>query len=252
MSKDGLRECLKYSLPPNSLSYCGPGNLNEALEYHKMGRADLGLVEHLGQHHTLYAYLSFIAYENDIHEPFDPRVVKAYWIGNDLLTKFDAQRFYYHLRDTLKLKRRLNRKQLEILFGKIPQGALPHHAFHVLNVPWRTGHLPIEHTLETMDSCRIGWGEVLERKNGKLIVETEPLVYRDRTLQLGESERKNIVCSIENIELSESIKSRDWVSFHWGMVCNKITAEEAASLRYYTQLAINLANKDIRRREHFG
>lgn len=251
MSQQGLLECLRYSLPPNALSYCGPNKIGDLLEYRKMRLTDQGLVENLSQFHTLYAYLSFIAYENDMRDPFDLPVVKAYWVGNKLLKQFDIRRFYYHLRDTLGLKKQLSSSELATLFGKLPQGALPNHAFHVLNVPWRTGHLPIEHTLETMDACRIGWGRVIKNEKLKIKIEKLPLVYDNEQLKLGKTIREDIVSNINGTKLV-NVKKDDWVSFHWGMVCNKISLQEIQSLTYYTELAIKLANEDIRRREHFG
>lgn len=252
MSQNGLLECLRYSLPPNSLSYCGPSGTNDLVKYRRLESGDQGLFANLSQFHTLYAYLSFIAYENNIRDPFDIRVVKAYWIGNSLLTKFDPRRFYYYLRDKLNLKKRLSRQQLENLFGKIPDGALPHHAFHVFNVPWRTGYLPIEHTLDTMNSCRIGCGKVISRKQGQIVVETQPLMYKEGILRLGKSVQRKIGSKISKVNLEDKVLVGDWVSFHWGIICNKITTEEVTGLNYYTQLAVDLANEDIRRREHFG
>lgn len=255
MSKAGLQECLRYSLPPNSLLYCGPEETDNVLEYRKTGIVDQGLAEHISKYNTLYSYLSFIAYENSIKDPFDIRVVKAYWIGNSLLRKFDTQRFYRYLRETLNLKKRLSRIELETLFGKIPKGALPNHAFHVLNVPWRTGHLPIEHTIETMDKCRIGWGIIkIQNQNLKirnLKVLTKPLIYKNGKLMLGDYKERQIANNIKGTNLVH-VEDGDLVTFHWGIVCNKIGKQEARSLQYYTQLAINLANEDIRRRKHFG
>jgi hypothetical protein len=255
MLKNGLQECLKYSLPPNSLSYCGPSEFENVLEYRTTGVNDKGLGEHISKYHTLYSYLSFIAYENNIRNPFDIRVIKAYWIGNDLLKKFDIRRFYYHLRDTLQLKKRLKRRELETLFGKIPQGALPNHAFHVLNVPWRTGYLPIEHTLETMDSCRIGWGRIKSQKSKvksqKLTLKYEPLIYEGGLLKLGAPVEKHVANAINGNMLID-VKAGDLVSFHWDIICNKLNSQDVENLRYYTQLAINLANANIRSREHFA
>lgn len=247
MSQRGLLECLRYCLPPNVLAYCGPAQTQNFLDYCRAERVDDWLVSQLSQFQTLYAYLSFIAQANRIGDPFDLRVVQAYWLGNELLVNFDPQRFYYHLRDTLKLKQHLTRQELETLFGKIPQGALPHHAFHVFNVPWRTGHLPIEHTIETMDACRISWGQVVQNEKGKIGIENLPLVYENGLLKLGQPIQRMIASNIRGT-IRIDVKVGQWVTFHWGMLCNKISLREAQSLQYYTQLAINLANADIRRR----
>lgn len=252
MQRNGLLECLKYSLPPNWLSFCGPDKKQDLKDYYRFNLADQGLSENLSRFYTLYGYLSFIACENNIREPFDIAVVKAYWLGNRLLKKFNPRRFYYYLRDNLALKKKLSQKELTILFGKIPQGALPNHAFHVFNIPWRTGFLPIEHTLQTMDACRISWGKVISQKNGILVVETPPVVYKNNKLQLGKTVFKKIVARIDNLNLADELLSGELISFHWGFLCNKINPAEADNLRYYTQLALNLANEDICIRQSFN
>src|SRR3989344_7944280 len=165
MDRSGLLTCSAYASPPNSLHYCGPEKQNDLLGYQQEQTSDRGLAEIIAEFQTLYPYLTLIAYENNIRDPFDPRVVEAYWIGNDLLTNVSMNKFYYHLRDTLKLKNKVKPKDLELLFGKLDDGMLPHHTFHVLNVFTRTGHHSVQHTLETMDACRIGWGTVIQNSS---------------------------------------------------------------------------------------
>ena len=245
MSKLGLQTCICYSTPPNALSFCGP-DWNNIKDYRKANIVDVSVKNHLTQYQTLFSYLSYIANESNIPDQFDLMVVKAYWIGNNLLHKLDLNRFYYHLKDTLNLKKKLTKPELELLFGKLPKGALPNHSFHVLNVPWRTGHLPIEHTLDTMDQCRISWGKVIKVKRTKLEVVSPRLEYDAVVLKLSEP-KKHIVSYG-----SDDVKAGDWVSFHWGMLCEKLTDIDVRNLVYYTNLAIKLANEDIRTREHFS
>ena len=251
VSTTGLYSCIRYSTPPNALAFCGP-NWNNIQHYRSAGVVDASLKNHLTKYQTLFSYLSFIATENEIVDQFDSRVVQAYWIGNSLLHKMDINHFYYHLKDTLNLKKRLTRSELEQLFGKLPQGALPNHSFHVLNVPWRTGYLPIEHTLETMDECRISWGRVNKVTSIKLEVLSPRLVYDGVVLSLSKPRGYDVSLRVNDLVLEEDVKIGDWVSFHWGMYCDKLTRSEVKYLNYYTNLAINLANEDICSRQHFS
>jgi len=241
----GLSTCICYSTPPNSLSFCGP-DWENIKHYQRAKIVDASVKNHLTQYQTLFSYLSYIAGENNIFDQFDLEVVKAYWIGNKLLHNLDINRFYYHLRDTLNLKKRLKRSELEQLFGKLPQGALPNHSFHVLNVPWRTGHLPIEHTLDTLDQCRISWGKVTKVKRSELEVVSPRLEYDSVSLKLSEPKKHIVSYS------TDEIKKGDLVSFHWGVLCEKLTDIDVGNLVYYTNIAIKLANEDIRTREHFS
>ena len=165
MDHQGLLLCARYALPPNSLHYCGPDKITNLFAYTQEQIADRGLQEILTEFETLYPYLSFIAYENNIHNPFDRRVVEAYWLGNTLLHTVSMSGFFRHFSDALHLKKKITKKDFELLVGKLPAGAIPHHTFHVLNIFTRTGHHTIKHTLETMDNCRIGWGKIIDQNS---------------------------------------------------------------------------------------
>lgn len=243
MSADGLLTCLRYSLPPNNLSYCGPDETESLLGYRTEETADPGLTHLLSEFSTLYQYLSFIAYENDIRDPFDPRVIEAYWIGNKLLTTITPQQFYQHLTDTQKVKKLLKKKDATKLFDKLNYGALPHHAFHVLNLYRRTGHLPIEHTLETMDACRIGWGEITAiGKNESITVYTSKLIMKNGKLTLSKPSKKTISNQIQQKFLLKNIQIGDWVSYHWHVACDILSTAQVRALQRFTTQAIILAN----------
>ena len=242
MNQTGLITCAHYAFPPNSLHYCGPEKQINLAAYREENIADLGLVEILQDFQTLYPYLALIAYENNIQDPFDPRVVEAYWIGNDLLDKVSMNKFYQHLNDSLGLKKRLKHNDLKYLFGKIPHGALPHHVFHVLNVFTRTGHQAVEHTLETMDACRISWGRIV--RNPKLLVETQPLVLEKGKLTLGKAILKELIQSPSRSPFGH-LEGGLWVSFHWNTFCGVLTNGQATRLKSYTEQAISLANQTL-------
>ncbi len=246
----GLLKCARYSLAPNQLHFCGPEKQVELLGYVSHDFADKGLGKILNQFDTLYKYLVFIASENGCKDPFDPRVVEAYWLGNDLLHKKNIRALASHLSDTLELKKKLTTKQFGRLLMKTANG-FPHHTFHVLNIYQRTGHLSISHTLETMDNCRIGWGQVIGKETDTkkslsrkisgpegsyLYIKTNPLIFENDKLKLGAQIIKQVFSLIKNINVG------DFVSFHWGVVCEQITKLQKQRLQYYTLQAIRLAN----------
>lgn len=238
---NGLLTCTNYAFPPNALHYCGPEKQQEILAYQSERVVDDGLKKILQEFQTLYPYLTLIAYENNIRDPFDPRVVEAYWIGNDLLKNVTMKNFYQHFIKALKLPQKLKKKDFNLLVGKFDQGALPHHAFHVFNIFTRTGHHTVAHTLETMDECRIGWGELVRNPElgpGSILVKTKPLIIQDGKLTLGAPIVKSISVPIPDNHAPET----GLISFHWSTYCDTITIQQTVALEYYTQLAINLAN----------
>lgn len=236
----GLIMCARYALPPNHLQYCGPLKSEEIREYLKESVSDENLSEIISQFETLYPYLTYIAHENGITNPFDSRVVEAYWIGNNLLKHLSQRSLYNHFADSLSLKERLTGKELGWLIGKIPKGALAHHTFHVLNVFTRTGHHMIKHTIETMDDCRIGWGILKSIENNYAQLFTSRLTLCDNKLTLGKSRLKKL-----NIPLWMNILKSDIgsiYSYHWNTLCEQIRFDQKQTLEAVTHLAIKLAN----------
>lgn len=238
----GLITCARYAFMPNHLGYCGPDENKNLLGYISQEAQDQGLKEILVDFQTLEPYLSFIARSNKIPDPFDQQVVEAYWIGNNFLETISLRQFYRYLNEDLALSKKMDKRSLHHVFGKLPLGAKPHHSFHVLNIFRRTGHLSINHTLETMDSCRINWGKVINRESDELLVHYRPLIIEDGRLKRGNPLKKKVICEIDGRYFASRVEINDIITFHWGAVCEKISPEKAHLLDYYTQQAIDLAN----------
>lgn len=246
----GLLLCSRYSFAPNSLHYCGPERQNDLKAYVADGIADDGLTGILNRFETLYPYLSLIARHNDIRDPFDRRVVEAYWLGNTLLHGIPVRAFATHLVDTLELKKKARASVLHPMVDRMVEGGLPQHTFHVLNIFIRTGHHTVLQTLSTMDDCRISWGRVVKRiehapgnkkhdTGAHYIVETKSLMYKNDLLELGIPELKTVV----GVGILPAIG--DVVSIHWGYICDVLTLRQQGNLSRYTSLAIQLANRSI-------
>lgn len=241
MSINGLLSCARFAYPPNSLSLCGPLNKKNYLKwYTATGQIDTGAKEILSVFSTLYPYLSLIAHENNIKDPFDKRVVEAYWLGNSLLNKIDIKKFAHHLKDGLQLKKKITGKNLGQLLTKLSYRALPNHAFHVFNVYKRTGNNESLHTLGTMDACLINWGRVEKIFPNSLLIKTKPLCFSGNKIAWGGPIQRTV--SIEARD--EIIQPDDWITYHWGMYCQILTQAQLKNLVYYTNLSLSLANTD--------
>ena len=118
----------------------------------------------------------------------------------------------------------------------------PHHSFHVFNIFKRTGHDISSHTIKTMDECRIGWGKVITINDSTVLVFTKPLQLQNRKLQFGKELRKKIRLEYKGKKFLKHIKAEDWVSFHWGQICDVIQTEQVKQLNFYTQKAIEFYN----------
>lgn len=242
---NGLLRCSHYSFGPNRLHYCGPDANSEILAYINNGAADPGLERLLSQFKTLYPYLRLIAEASGITDPFDERVVEAYWLGNSLLENVGRRRLYSHLIDEQEIKKRLGDKDFRWIEKKVAQYTVPHHSFHVLNVWMRTGHLERPHTLGSMDACRVSWGKVMKIDGPTITVETPPLVFQDGKLALGEPIQKNLIRRLESTMDIEQLKVGEIVSIHWDVPCEVITPAQLQQLKKYTLKSIALANQTI-------
>lgn len=242
---DGLLVCAKYAFAPNRLKYCGPDKNWQLLQYCISNHSDPGLEEILKNFEVLYPYLKLIAYANNIPDPFDPRVVEAYWIGNRLLEKVSPKDFYNHLIEEQKLNRRLDKKSLKWILAKLPAGAKIHHSFHVLNIFKRTGWVSVDHTIESMNDCRVSWGEVVQVGKQTMKVKSRPIVYESGKLKLAEYKVVNVNFAIGDSIFNPIPKIGDLVSFHWGWLCQKISASQAKNLERYTKESLFWANQTV-------
>ncbi|MCX8008382.1 MAG: DUF6390 family protein [Patescibacteria group bacterium] len=234
MEHNGILSACRYAYPPNSLSLCGPSKQNDLSWYSAAQQHDKGTEEILQQFSTLYPYLCFIAGENKINNPFDYRVVEAYWIGNDLLKKSQRCDFLRFMDNTLGI-------HLPSVNEKIANGGLPHHAFHVLNVYHQTATSSIPEAIHALDACIINWGKVVNIAKPFIDVETRPLIIANETLQFGAQTIRTLKTQTENDSITQSISIGDYVSYHWGYVCERLTAFQLNNLKFYTNLALSFA-----------
>jgi len=242
---DGVLRCSRYAFGPNRLHYCGPDANAEVSAYIQAGASDPGLFSILKQFHTMYPYLQMIAWANGIADPFHPRVVEAYWLGNNLLTGVSKQQLFLHLAERLRLKRRLKPAEFDLITKAISQGAVPHHNFHVFGVWRRTGHEKREHTLASLDACRVSWGKVKKVSGPVLIIETPPLILTEGKLSLGKPVVKKITRQLESYYDIEQIKAGELLSLHWGVPCEVITKKQAQILKQLTLKHLAIANQSL-------
>jgi len=244
---DGALLAAKYAYMPNRLKYCGGDDNSEIFGYVTHRASDRGLKEMLMEFATMYPYLKLIAEANKIIDPFDYRVVEAYWLGNDLLNIVSMKDFYRHMADNQKIKKKLKPELAEKVFGKLNFGAKPHHSWHVLNIPKRTGHYPVDHTLETIDQCRISWGRIKNDRQSdelaeKITVEYQPLKMIDNRIAIGEIETRDVWIANDNRSFVDGLKAGEFVSIHWGWVCDKLTERQKNNLQMWTGHNLKLMN----------
>jgi hypothetical protein len=238
---DGMVRFIRYGFMPNRLRYCG-GDENRLLFDHAVEEVvDGGLKGHLQKFTGALPYLQLIARANGIADPFDPRVVDAYWIGNDLLDKVEVRQLYDSLLE--RFGRQLQGRTRDLVLGKAPAGARPHHSFHVLDVHSRVGELG--QSLATMDHCRVSWGTVVDVAGGELVVDRVPLLLELGKLVLGRPTRERVMRQIDGRGFVDGAQVGDVVSIHWGWACEVLSLAQRQRLERYTRHHLYIANRTI-------
>lgn len=236
----------RYAYGPNRLGYCGPDAVEELWGEGTSGGDGAALRELARSFEGAWPYLELIATANGIPDPLDRRVVEAYWLGNDLLASVRPGLMAASLEQ--RFRPRTRPESWRWLAGKPSDGARPVHAFHVLDVFPRIGLMrsgSVERALETMDSCRIRWGRVLERDGDWLVVDAVPLVLTDGRLALGAPRLERIQAWRDGTGFVNTAEPGDVISIHWSWACDRLSARQVAGLVRSTRHQIAIANRTI-------
>ncbi|HEX6595509.1 MAG TPA: DUF6390 family protein [Acidimicrobiales bacterium] len=139
--------------------------------------------------------------------------------------------------------RQLPPKIREQVLRKPPEGAKPFHFFHVVDV-YR--HLERETVgMAAIESCRVAWGQVTAVDGASVTVSRQPLVWVDGKLALGEARAEQVVRSFGGLGFADDLSVGDWVSLHWGWVCERLDVHKLANLRRWTDRHLVLANRTL-------
>ncbi len=241
---DGIFRCSRYAFGPNRLHYCGPDANGTMKEYLDAGESDPRLSAILQKFQNLYPYLLHIAEGNGIRDPFDDRVVEAYWLGNRLLDSFSPGK-YLGLLDALEVKKKTGRERFDMIGKKVTRGGFPHHSFHVLNV-WRetTHELLKDDDWSATAECIVSWGKVVAVSGPFVDVLTEPLLRDERGIfSLGTPVSRRLIRDLAADIDIDLLAPGKWISIHWGVPCEVLSERAAVHLRAYTLKSIAFANQ---------
>jgi hypothetical protein len=233
----------RYAYPPNALGYCGADETRTLLEYGDARVSDPGLAELARTFEGAWPYLTLIAGANRITDPLDPRVVEAYWVGNDLLDRVTPDALARHVED--RFRGRIGRSWGRLL-DSVAAGAVPHHSFHVFAVyPWlgllRTGL--VDEPLHVLDRCRTTPALVESVAGDAARVLLRPLLWNGRTLELGTYVLRDVRWRDDGLALVTDLQQGDWVALHWDFACDRLTPKAAATLDRTTKRALGAVNR---------
>ena len=236
----GLKVATVYSLPSFSLGFCGPQDKTsrKTLSDYASGKSvsESAVREIFEKFEAAYRYYKLIAKKNNIADPLNEKVVKAFWVGNPLLEKVNGSDLRNLILTDFCRPGLLNEEEAKEKAEQVPDEARSHHSFHVLILGAVSDRVTLKGVM--LDLCRTGWGKVEKIKRNKLIVKYKPLILSKRS-SLGKEIEKEIERSSKIVP---NVKKGDWVSFHWAQACEILTSQEVKNLEYYTQRTIDLVN----------
>ncbi len=237
---DGLSLAARFSIATNRLNYCGPAEA-EPLLYRAIlsGAGEPSTRRALEGFEALMPYLEAIGRKHGL-DPFDPRVVEAYWIGNDLLDTFGPADFRALL-DAL-VRRGLPRSIARRLSDHLPDHPIPHHVFHVafVGVGAVTGHVPT--TLPNVEACRPTGATIRAVRPRSLLVARRTLTTEAGRLRWG-SELVEEHPYDPQVILDPAPGQA--LILHWGWPALAPSGSQLDALERYTDRSLDAANEAL-------
>jgi len=226
-----LQLCCRFSLPPNSLGYCGRNSAPEKFKKCVINGDCEGVAEEISKFIVLYPYLKTIG--KIIDKPtFSYEVIESYWIGNKELKKAKASH-YDLLLDNFE-KQGVSKEFVKNLRSNKPKTFIPHHLFQVLYVGAGKVSGAAPFNLDVINNCMIRWGNVISIKDNSADVAIHLLKDKGGRLVLADGiEKFNFIP-----EFIPNLKAGDTVAVHWRQAVKKLTKEEEENLSYWTEKII--------------
>jgi len=234
---DGVALCARFSIATNRLQYCGPSDAEPILYRAITENAALDQArDSLRRFEALNPYLEAIAEKHGL-DPFDERVVEAYWVGNALLDAFDREDFRRLL--AALVRRGLPRTTAERLGSLLPDRPIPHHVFHVafVGVGEVTGH--VETTLANMEACRPAWAEVTEVGSSTIRVRGPSLGLDRGRLTLDHELLRTLTY---DPAMLPGVVRGDTVAVHWSLPGLVLSHDQVRALAGYSRRSLEAVN----------
>jgi len=241
----GLRIAALYGVMPQQRGFCGPSGkpttekLERFISGEKVPEEEIRNI--LEQFEAVYPYFEVIAESNGIADPFATPVVKAYWLGNELLDRVSEDSLRKVIIEKFSGQGRLSLSIAQRKAKEIPAGSLPHHSFHVLVLGPVAGRVNLFG--ELLDLCRISWGEIIKIDpfDNRIKVKYRPLTTK-KNYRLGDPKERYVDWNktwIPNPQVGQQI------SIHWSQAVQILTQEDVENLNRYTQKTLDAVNSAL-------
>ncbi len=233
MDTHALSLASRFSYAPNSKGYCGKLSAHDAfVRCIRDGDCDT-VAEEMRHFIVLAPYLDLIAHASGM-TPYDPEVIEAYWIGNDLLHRVKPSHYDILLENFQR--QGVPMWLIDELSQKRPTRFIPSHLFQVLHVGVGQASGAVPFSITSVNHCMIRWGEVMEiHSTGAITVRVHELAHRKlRYVQV----EKTLQLSPDTYPF-DNPRAGDIIAVHWGHVVKILTKNEVKQLSYWTQEVVS-------------
>ena len=228
MDIKALQLASRFSLPTNTLGYCGKDTAQAKLKSCIVSRKCEGVEEELSKFIVVNPYLETISKITGLPK-FSYNVIESYWLGNEQLKK--AKPKHYGLLLENFAKQGVPDWLINELKQKQPKKFIPNHLFQVLHVGVGKASGSVPFNLETINNCMIRWGNVEKIAHGKAIVKLNSLKKEKNTYKLTVSKE---TLSFD-LDFVPGLKVGDTVAVHWKQIVKILTADEEKNLSFWTK-----------------
>lgn len=236
---NALQRAAAYAVKPNEFGRCGPHNAHAILSEYVNNPAshdEMEIRQLLSQFEVAMPNYKLIASANGISDPLDPRVIEAYWLGNELIENVSAADVRTLISNDVE-QSGWSKHQIAIMFAAITmKSAKPHHCLSVLYYYVFSGRnfAKQDDFKRRMDICRAASGRVVEVMPDKLIVAYNPLAFSGTEIVgLGSEANKAV-----DRGFIKDVTVGDMVSFHLDYGIEKLDEASVARLEHYTRSTI--------------
>ena len=233
MDKKALQLACRFSLPPNSLGYCGQSSAPEKFKQCVINGLCNGIKNELEKFIVLNPYLETLA-QITKRGKFTYKVIEAYWLGNEELKKSKIAH-YQKLLDNFA-NQGVPKWFVDELQPKVPRAFIPHHLFQVLHVGVGRASGSVPFNLESINNCMIRWGKVIKIRDDELTANLNSL---KKSVDGYKLTQKKWPAKFTNGFLP-NLKLDDIVAVHWGQAVKILTPQEVAQLSFWTQEVLKI------------